>query len=56
MNNLIGKRFILGIIALICVSVTAVLEHYAPEVYVSLITAIIGMFVVSQSMTDLNGK
>ena len=52
--NLMGKRFLFGIIAMICVSVVSWHLKYEAGVYVSLVSSIVGMFMVSQSVTDMN--
>lgn len=55
--NLIGKRFLFGIVAMVCVSAVSWHLKYEAGVYVSLVSSIVGMFMVSQSVTDMkNGN
>lgn len=51
--NLMGKRFLFGIVAMVCVSVVSWHLKYDAGVYVSLVSSIVGMFMVSQSITDI---
>lgn len=53
MNGLLGKRFIFGCIAIISVSAVSWHLKFPPETYVTLVSSIVGMFMVSQSATDL---
>lgn len=56
MNGLLGKRFIFGCLAIICVSAVSWHLKFPPETYVTLVSSIVGMFMVTQSATDLKEK
>jgi len=53
--NLFGKRFVFSIIAVICVSVTSIMLKFDGDIYLKLVTAITGIFVLGQSVTDYKG-
>ena len=56
--NCLGKRFIFATIAIICISFVTVKLGYNGEIYLKLIGAIVGLFLTSQTITDVkkNGK
>ena len=49
---MLGKRFMFGIIAIFCVSVTSVLLKYTGEIYIKLVWGIVGVYVGGQTLTD----
>jgi hypothetical protein len=51
--NLIGKRFIFGVVAIVCVSYVSYKLSYPAIVYKDLVLSIVGLFMVSQSVTDM---
>lgn len=48
----LGKRFLFGIVAIVCVTIVTIWRNYPPEAYISLVTAIIAIYTVSQTATD----
>ena len=52
MNRLVGRRFIFGIVGIICISVTTSLLKYDGDTYIKLVGTIAGLFLVSQTVTD----
>jgi len=57
MSKLIGRKFIFGLVAIICVSgVTAYLK-FDGETYLKLVGLIVGLFLTAQTIADrTNGK
>lgn len=53
MNNLMGRRFLFGCLAILCVSMVSAYLKYTAEIYVTLVTSITSLFMVSQSVTDM---
>ena len=53
---ILGKRFSFGIIAIICVSATTIIRLFDADTYFKLITAIVGVYITSQTVTDHNKK
>ena len=49
----LGKRFIVVIIALLCVSAVTVLMKYDAESYIKLIALAVGIYTISQTVTDI---
>jgi len=56
MKSLIGKRFIFGAIGVVCVSVVTIIREFDGNLYFQLVTAITGLFMVSQTSTDSQNK
>lgn len=52
----LGKRFLFGIVAVICISVTSCLLKYNGEVYIKLVGTITGLYILGQSVTDYKKK
>lgn len=48
----LGRRFIFGIVAIICASITTIILKYPPEIYVQIFAIIAGLFTISQTVTD----
>ncbi len=48
-----GRRFIFGIVAIICVSVVSIILKYNGEIYLILVWGIVGIYTISQSATDI---
>ena len=53
MTNLMGKKFLFGIAAIICVSATSCYLKYAGDVYIKLVSAVAGLFMLTQGATDI---
>lgn len=51
--NLLGRRFIFGVVAIICVSVVTVICNFPGGIYFKLVGTITGLFLASQSVTDV---
>ena len=49
----LGKRFIVVIVALIAVSVVTVYLKYDSESYIKLIALAVGIYTISQTVTDI---
>ena len=47
-----GKKFIFGIIAMICVSVVTINLKYEGGVYIKLVGGIVGLFMIGQTVVD----
>lgn len=52
MSNLAGRRFIFGLVAVVCITVTTVMLKYDGETYIKLIGTIAGLFLTAQTVTD----
>jgi len=50
--SILGKRFVFGCVAVVCVSITACLLKYDGEIYFKLIGVIAGLFLTAQTITD----
>ena len=48
-----GKRFIFATIAIICVTIATILLKFDGEIYWKLVGTIVGIFTISQSITDV---
>lgn len=48
-----GKRFAFAIMAIICVSVVTIMLKFDGETYLKLVGAIIAVFTISQTVTDV---
>ena len=48
----LGKRFLFATVSVICISITSILLKYGGEIYFKLITAICGLFIAGQTITD----
>ena len=48
----IGKRFLFGVVAAICATVTTVMLEYDGEIYLKLMGMVTGIYVIGQSITD----
>jgi hypothetical protein len=51
----IGKRFLFGMIAMICVTVATVARGFDGDVYFKLVSCIVGAYLASQTVTDYKG-
>ena len=49
----IGKRFVFGIISILCVSGVSAYLKYDGEIFLKLVGAISGLFLASQTATDI---
>jgi hypothetical protein len=47
-----GKKFVFGIIAMVCVSVTSIILKYEGDVYIKLVGFITGLFMIGQTVVD----
>jgi len=50
--NIFGKKFVFATIAIICVSAVAVLLKYEGDIYLKLVGAVVGIFLVGQTVHD----
>ena len=56
---MLGKRFIFGVIAMLCITTMACYLKLDGDTILKLVGAIVGLFMASQTVTDvkkLNGK
>jgi len=56
MSNLKGKKFIFGVIGIVCVTVATMYLKYDGEIYLKLIGAITLIFTAGQTITDMREK
>ena len=52
MNKISGKKFIFAVVAVICVSITAIILKYDGDIYSKLIGAVCGIFLIAQGYVD----
>lgn len=52
MNQFLGKRFIFGVVAIVCITVATVYLKYDGEVFIKLVGTVVGLFLASQTVTD----
>lgn len=55
-NNLLGKRFLFGVIMGICVSIVTIILKYDGKTYYDLVLTIAGIYVAGQTFTDYRKK
>ena len=48
-----GKRFIFAAVAIICATITTIILKYPAAEYVKLMGLVIGIFTISQTVTDI---
>ncbi len=53
MKNCFGKRFLFAIVAIVCATVVTIYLKYPGEVYFKLVGSIVGLFLASQTATDV---
>ena len=51
-SNLMGKRFLLGALTILCGSAVTVILKFTAGEYIQLIAIVYGSFTISQSYTD----
>jgi len=49
----LGKRFAFATIAILCVSIVTILLKYNGLIYLKLVGAVVGVFTLSQTVTDI---
>ena len=47
-----GKRFLFGVVAIICVSAVSIMCKYSGDIYFKLVGTITGIFIAGQTVTD----
>jgi len=47
-----GKKFLFGIISMVCISGVTAYLRYPAEIYFKMVTAITGIYILAQSYTD----
>lgn len=52
MSQLMGRRFIFGVVAVICVTAATITQGYNGDIYLKLIGTVTGLFLASQTLTD----
>ena len=55
-DNLMGKRFLFGVIAIICASIVTIWLKYVGDIYYRLLLTIAGIFTLGQTITDYKEK
>lgn len=48
----LGKRFLFGIISIICITIISIKLNFPPDAVVKLVGMICGLYVASQTITD----
>lgn len=56
MNNLMGKRFLFAIVAILCGSIVTIILKYPDISYIKIIGMITGIFVAGQTYSDVKEK
>jgi len=52
LNNLLGKRFLFGIVAMVCITVAAIVLKFNGDIYFKLVGILTGSFLTAQTVTD----
>lgn len=56
MHNLMGKRLVMGVASILCVTIATCFLKYDGEIYLKLVGIIVTAFMAAQTVTDSIGK
>ena len=51
-----GRKFMFGIVTIICASVVAIMKGYSGEIYLEVVKWVCGLYVAGQTVVDFKEK